>query len=256
MAKHDLISGKEFYSSVKNNDIPIVINIISETKNKLLNYWLNQNESEKSEQINHFVHQAYRAKTELVDCENNVEYWIGMYIGIVEVYNQLLQNLKDENALSENIQRLGGKSFEVLKVLNNNSEWISHGELASEINTSLSSLSNIMKRLLSSKAVKSVKVGKNVLYRITESGIRYYNKVQHTYSSPAIINQQLSEIKNMLNSYYSNTIEKESNSVTIPKHLEYNNIKPFPTGQNRSKNVFSTKGNLFYSETDKEVISV
>lgn len=173
--------GSEFYKAVAENNSAIVEEGVNEIQDKLLSLWDNSRDSSFEDFLDLGFQRLKRSRRDIPKWRESTVYQIGMLEGILSTFDRLLQEAKDRSAIDQNVKQtlrnsgpVAKKIFSKLFSLSETDEWIGHKELAISVETSDSSLSNIMKRLVIARAVDSERVGKNVNYRITPAGKRYY----------------------------------------------------------------------------------
>lgn len=127
------------------------------------------------------------------DWQKTPAYEIGKAAGICEAFaavSDLRKKDRDlEKNLKSNLAHLREASRSVLRVLNryaDRNEWIMHKKLAAECNQSVSSLSNIISRLISIGAVEATKQGRTVLYRMSSSCEQYCRLHPEAIQSQAV----------------------------------------------------------------------
>lgn len=176
-----LYIGSEFYKAVAENNSAIVEEGVNEIQDKLFLLWDSSQDSSFEDFLDLGFQRLKRSRRDLPNWRENTAYQIGMLDGILSTFDRLLQEAKDRIAIDQNVKQtlrnsgpVAKKIFSKLFSLSETDEWIGHKELALFVETSDSSLSNIMKRLVISRAVDSERIGKNVNYRITPAGKRYY----------------------------------------------------------------------------------
>ena len=104
----------------------------------------------------------------------SIEYQLGSLAGFVEFLEKIYNQKSSQEAIAD-IIRKGPKANLVLKILYENGE-MNHGDLAKAIDSSYSSLTGIMKKVLLSGAAEAIRYGKYTTYRLTEEGTSYYLK--------------------------------------------------------------------------------
>lgn len=183
----DFYVNNEFFDAVQNDDTKILAEGVEEINQKLFDAWHNSPHGTLPDLIRKCVQRSRFARTILGNWRNTTAYYVGMLYGIVQVYSELSQEEKEQETLDEQIKKIiprpgavTKKIFDKLIDIDRYNGWISHGKLAKDLETSKSSLSNIMKRLVASGAVESEKNGRFTNYRITSMGKRYYERFLFT----------------------------------------------------------------------------
>ena len=175
--------GAEFYTAIEDNNPMILREGIAEVENKLFHAWFDSNRQIFEDELAVCIQRAKRARKQLDEWRNNPAYQLGKLEGLVQAYSSLYQEEKRQNTIDHEITaiipRPGGVTRKILYVLYDllsSDQWITHGALARKVETTETSLTNIMKKLVLSHAVESEKSGKYTNYRLTEAGKRYYEK--------------------------------------------------------------------------------
>lgn len=175
--------GAEFYRAVEENNFAVLTEGIAEIENRLFKAWNSNDRQIFDDVLSLSVQRTKRVRGQLPGWQDNPAFQIGKLEGIVQAYTSLFQEEKRQAAIEQEITammpKMGSvtrKIFSKLYDLSADYQWITHSELAEAVQTSDSSLSNIMKKLLRSRAVESEKNGKYTNYRLTQGGKRYYEK--------------------------------------------------------------------------------
>lgn len=175
--------GAEFYRAIEQNNFAVLTEGIAEIENRLFKAWNSDDRQIFDDVLALSVQRTKRVRGQLPGWQNNPAFQIGKLEGIVQAYTSLFQEEKRQDAIEQEITammpKMGSvtrKIFSKLYDLSADYQWITHSELAEAVQTSDSSLSNIMKKLLHSRAVESEKNGKYTNYRLTQGGKRYYEK--------------------------------------------------------------------------------
>ena len=171
----------DFYSAIQNNNYEVLLEGIAELENKLFTAWNCSNHQSFEDELAYCIQRTKRIRKQINERKRNPAYQIGSLEGIVETYSCLFQEEKKQLAIDSEISsiipRPGNVTKNVFSKLHElllANQWITHGELAQAVGTTDTSLTNIMKKLVLSRAVESVKNGKYTNYRLTDAGRRYY----------------------------------------------------------------------------------
>ncbi len=109
-------------------------------------------------------------------CQN--AFFLGMIQGFVTASRELLREEKKDRQIIAMCASQTEKTDRILLALasENGGQGMRHGELAEAVAIPYSSLTNIMKRILQSRAVTATRSGKNTYYTLTKAGRRYCEK--------------------------------------------------------------------------------
>ena len=153
--------------------------------------------------------------------DSTLEYETGKLCGIVEAFEFLYRREKEtkliDASLAELLSRSKPSSKRILQILyeaRNDNEWIANKMLEDKCSLKPNALSNIMKRLVQAQAVTFSKEGRNVSYRITPAGTRYYEQKIAPESNNAIL-QGLDEVKREIAEMRETLSEQNRNSYAI-----------------------------------------
>lgn len=155
------------------------------------------------------------------DC--SIVYEAGRLCGIVSVIEYLFRKeqefLSIDAAMAELLSKSKPASRRILYILFESSqeeEWVSKHTLEKKSSQSQTALSNIMKRLIRAQAVDFYKDGREVKYRLTSAGKRYYEKsISPSMNSP--INRQLNDISDKIDCM-QNSISELSEQINQQAH--------------------------------------
>lgn len=172
--------GTEFYSALKENNFSVVKEGVQEIREKLFLSWNDSQNGAVEDLLALSFQRLKRAKRDNPDWKVSIAYQVGMLEGVVSAYEELYREKKEREAIDQYVKQTLHNSGPVTKkvfaklVSLDAEEWIGHKELALDVGTSESSLSNIMKRLVISRAVETERIGKRTNYRVTSAGKRFY----------------------------------------------------------------------------------
>ena len=158
--------------------------------------------------------QMRRARAELPQWETDASYAVGRLAGALEIYISLYQADQEIKRIDsilqkelKNSRQTTKKILEVLYEAPEGSNWLTHTELAKASKTSVSSLTNIMKRLIPALAVESVRNGQFIRYHITEAGKRFYEGTLRIKKEPTNIEAHLESLQLQLEEFSSKISE-------------------------------------------------
>jgi len=233
------IMGTEFYKAIQNASVDVVEAGVYEIKQRLYDSWTETTHESFDELLSACLHRMYRAKTESTQLENNITYYIGLLEGIVTVYSGLYAAEKEEKAIADTIKnsvnRVSDISYRILDVLNsNNNKWIGHSELAEKVNTTVQSLSNILRKMVSSGAVETTREGARIKYRLTRPGKKYFEGLcaKKQKKNSAISEEKLFEMLNFYEMLKQKIDEKPDEKLDSSNF----NIINYPSISNRFEN--------------------
>lgn len=205
----------EFFTAIKENILYIVAEGIREMKELFFSSWIAGQEDDVEELLAIGHQRIKRGLRDHPEWKDSMAYQIGMLNGIVSAYDGLLQEKREQRAIDQHVRQVlhnsgpvSKKVFIKLISLNSKNEWISHKELASDVGTSESSLSNIMKRLVNARAVEAERIGKRTIYHITPAGERYYSEkysklnTEEKYDTTELYNSISKELEELIQSKF------------------------------------------------------
>lgn len=102
-------------------------------------------------------------------------FFLGVTAGIVTILRELYREEKKDQQITAMCAAQTDKTDQILLCIasQNGGQGMRHGELADAVGIPYSSLTNIMKRILQSRAVTATRSGKNTYYTLTKAGRRY-----------------------------------------------------------------------------------
>lgn len=125
-------------------------------------------------------------------------FFLGVTAGIVAILRDLYREEKKDQQITAMCAAQTDKTDQILLCIasQNGGQGMRHGELADAVGIPYSSLTNIMKRILQSKAVTATRSGKNTYYTLTKAGRRYCERKREHPDTAALRNvaNQLREI--------------------------------------------------------------
>lgn len=170
----------KLYQAIAENNIPLLQDCAYDITQSLCSDWLTkENVQEFEKKLELSKQRVYRVKVQLGSWDQDPNYYVGVIDGAATVYDALLTAEKEFSAVDDLFPRVGEKTRAIFAVLRRQAEldrWISHAELAQEVSTTASSLTNIMKRLLQTRTVEYKREGKYVKYRMTQQGELYWKR--------------------------------------------------------------------------------
>ena len=161
----------------------IMYEMVSSVLYELTTSWLNDFHDKTDKQLASSSRILKRICKRMDGAQYSLEYEAGRLSGVIESFEVLFRQEQESYAidatLSELLSRSKPASKRVLQILFESQKddcWVSNSELAAKCEQSPSALSNIMKRLVQVHAVDYFKEGRNISYRLTPAGKRYYEK--------------------------------------------------------------------------------
>lgn len=160
---------------VSSNDYYPVLDAVDEYKSSLWDAWENRQKESFEPVLKQTIQDVEYTKNRHVEYNFSISYAVGVLDGWTELMEKLYRT---EESMKKAIQELSGQGSKARMVLEclYEHDGMRHGELATAIGSSESSLSNIMKRMLFSRAVESVRSGRNTFYYLSEIGKRCYEQ--------------------------------------------------------------------------------
>ena len=243
----DFYMEREFFDAIQKKDMQIIVEGVEEICQKLFDSWQDAPHGSFPNLLEKCIQRTKIGRSYLDEWRNSPEYYIGMLYGTIQVYAELMQEEKEQKELDDQIkiilQKQGPvtkKVFSKLIDLDRKHSWINHGDLAEYTETSPSSLTKTMKRLIASGAIESKRNAKYTEYRITPLGKRYYENEILTKQGKVskFPEQEIQELNNniqiLVNLLERNTKQTElfvemSKDMILNRHissiLDFNTIK-------------------------------
>ena len=166
--------------------------------------------------------------------DHSIVFEAGKLCGIISTFECLFrkeqQYLIIDAAIAELLSNSKPASKQILRILyeaQQNEEWVPRSTLIKKSEQSQNSLSNIMKRLLRAQAVDFYKEGKEVSYRLTAAGIRYYEKnISPSMNDPAamelgLLREEINGMKNTISGLAEQMNRQTSTIGEIKRNLIY-----------------------------------
>ena len=158
-------------SAIERDDFLGVLKYVNGRTEDLNEAW-NETDHENIENILRILIQEVEdIRSEYPEQIMKINYQLGILDGFMTAYEEVYRAEKRLNAAAEELSRHSAKSMQILQCLYEQGT-MCHSDLAEAVNSSNSSLTNIMKKILLSGAVRSARTGKNTLYYLTETGKR------------------------------------------------------------------------------------
>ena len=148
----------------------------------IIDHWKNTEHEDMEQFLRLSEQKIARAKRLITNPDTSPEniFSIGVLSGFVNAFSELLREEKKDQQIIAMCASQTEKTDRILNVLSlqNEGQGLRHGELAKAVGISGGSLTNIMKRILASRAVIATRSGKNTFYSLTTAGRRYCEKKQ------------------------------------------------------------------------------
>lgn len=160
----DIVDTGDFYS---------VMERVNEYEEDLWDTWSDKREDAFEPVLRQTVQEIEHVKNLHAEYNISIQYLMGKLDGWTEVMERLHRTGESIKKAAEELSSQSIKARQIMECLYKNKEGMRHGELAAAIGSSDSSLTNIMKRVLLSGAVESVRSGKNTIYYLSDVGRRY-----------------------------------------------------------------------------------
>lgn len=151
-------------------DLYATMNEIEEQKETLWTAWTEGRDFESTLRL--AIQEVEARKLECPELNVSVPYHLGRLDGYTELFEQLFRAKERERAVRDEPDLKTGKARQILLALYQVGE-MRHGELAEAVGSPCNSLTGIMKKVLRSGAVESVRSGRNTRYHLTEAGRQY-----------------------------------------------------------------------------------
>lgn len=161
--------------AVSSNDYYPVLDVVDEYKSSLWDAWENRQQKPFEPILRQAIQDVEHTKNRHVEYNFSISYAVGVLDGWTELMEKLYRTEEDMKKVTLELSGQGAKARMVMECLYEH-DGMRHGELAAAIGSSESSLSNIMKRMLLSGSVKSVRSGRNTFYYLSEIGKRCYEQ--------------------------------------------------------------------------------
>lgn len=178
----------DLQSLVASSDYSGLTNYVRLYQLEVLDRWANTTHDDLEKFLRLSEQKISRAKRSIDQqgdwCQN--AFSLGMAMGFVVAFRELLREEKKDQQIVAMCASQTEKTDRILLTLasQNGGQGMRHGELADAVDIPYSSLTNIMKRVLQSRAVMAMRSGKNTYYTLTKAGRRYCEKKQK-YSNAA-----------------------------------------------------------------------
>lgn len=151
---------------------------------EILNQWTNSTHDDLEKFLRLSEQKVSRAKRSIDQQDGTYEnaFSLGMVMGFVTIFRELLREEKKDQRIVAMCASQTEKADQILMALasRNGGQGMRHGELAEAVGIPYSSLTNIMKRILQSRAAEATRSGKNTYYTLTKAGRRYCAKKQES----------------------------------------------------------------------------
>ena len=169
------------YKEVKNNNTEHVSDALMEMQRNLFNATADGDLQHLEDNLNIGYEQLKRTLRDNPEFKDSMAYQIGMLAGMLESYDRIYSNRKQQAAIHRCIMQAASCSeivtegvFAKLMEADRRNEWISLTDLSLALNTDPDYLSYIMNFFAMSRAVDVDFAGSSFNYRITPGGKRYY----------------------------------------------------------------------------------
>lgn len=197
------------------NDLFSTMNHVENQKENLWISWTTDLREDFEPKLRLVIQEVESLKNHYPELNCSVEYHLGKMDGYSELFEQLFRTEEQKRAITKSLTQQSPKARQILQCLYQNSG-MRHGELAAAVGSSCSGLTNIMKKILLSGAVESVRSGKNTYYHLTDVGQQYCQhlaSVEDKYLSklvPIIQKSMEESLIKFLSSVGKNTLKTHS----------------------------------------------
>lgn len=184
--------------AIERNDFMRVFRWINEQIENLNEAWNKTDHADIEGFLRILIQEVENIKSEFPEQKMNTLYQLGRLDGFVSAYEEVYRAEKRFVFAAEELSQHSAKSMQILHCLYEHGT-MRHSDLAEAVNSSNSSLTNIMKKILLSGAVRSARTGKNTLYYLTEIGKRCCksqpkSELEELKQKLDLLNEKLSKI--------------------------------------------------------------
>lgn len=155
---------------------------VEEQKDALWTAWMSNGRQDFESVIRMAIQDVESLKRRYPELNVSVHYLMGRLDGYTELFERLYREEQRICAAAEELTPQTPKVRQILLYLYKN-DGTRHGDLATAIGSSYSSLTNIMKKVLLSGTVEAVRSGRNTCYHLTEAGRQYCERSLHSDNS-------------------------------------------------------------------------
>lgn len=168
---------------------------------EVLNQWTNSTHDDLEKFLRLSEQKISRAKRSINQQDGTYQnaFSLGMAMGFVTAFRELLREERKDQRIVAMCASQTEKADQILMALasRNGGQGMRHGELAEAVSISYSSLTNIMKRILQSRAATATRSGKNTYYTLTKVGRRYCAKKQESPNTE-VLQRILEQLKSLM----------------------------------------------------------
>lgn len=154
------------------NDLFSAKDYVEDQKENLWTSWTTDPREVFGSKLRIAIEDVESLKNHRPELNCSVEYQLGKVDGYTELFEQLFRTEEQKRSAANILAQQSPKAQKVLQCLYREGS-MRHGDLAAAVDSSYSSLTNIMKKVLLSGAVESARSGKNTYYRLTDVGRQY-----------------------------------------------------------------------------------
>lgn len=158
--------------AIEHRDLFQVLDCIESQTETLNEAWNKPTHETVETTLRLLIQEIESIKNDDPSLETNIAYHLGRLDGFAAAYEEVYRAERRLEAAAKTLSEHSAKSMQILQCLYDRGT-MRHGELADAVGSSYSALTNSMKKILLSGAVRSARSGKNTLYYLTETGKRY-----------------------------------------------------------------------------------
>ena len=162
-----------------NIDFFSVMDHVEEQKKTLWTTWMANGRQDFGSVVRMAIQEVERLKSRNPEWNVSIPYLWGRLDGYTELFERLYREEQRVYAAAECLTPQTPKVRQILLYLYQN-DGARHGDIATSIGSSYSSLTNIMKKVLLSGTVEAVRSGRNTCYHLTEAGRQYCERSLHS----------------------------------------------------------------------------
>ena len=192
-------------SMIEKDDLFSTLNYVEDKKATLLHLWVDDDHEKFENALRLAIQESESIKNWHPSFNCSIQYHFGRLDGYTEIFESLFREKEHMRSIKQSLIGQTAKARQILQCLYQNGR-MCHGDLADAVGSSYSSLSNIMKKVLLSGAVDSMRSGKNTYYSLTEIGRQYCKQTQHN-------KEQNEEIKKELTTLIKVAVEESMKSM-------------------------------------------
>ncbi len=195
----DSTKWKRFLEAFNAKDTHVLEECLEDIEEDIIQLWKTEKAERFEQELRLALQSTQKTKRSIDNDGDESLFQAGAAAGFVHAFSQLYRMEKEQNEIIELLAKSSGKTKLILECLYNEREHgMYHGALAQAINSSPSSLTNLMKRVLQSGAVTASRSGKNTYYMLTAAGEQFFSATNDTRSGVALREEDKHEIARLV----------------------------------------------------------